>query len=134
MFKVRFLENNELDIAYNLYCNCFNREKKSITIPLMGIMLGAFIDNELIGIAQIDSINNIFENTKIFYINSICIKENYRNKGYGKKLLQECITTIKDNGGNLINLTANKNRVYAHMMYKDLGFIEANTTLLKKDI
>lgn len=134
MFEVRCLESNELEMAYDLYCQCFNREKKEISLPLLGMVVGAFVDNELIGIAQLDSFNNIFESKKIFHINSVCIREEHRNKGYGKRLLEECIAIAKDKGGSLINLTANKNRVYAHMMYNSLGFVQADTVFLKKEL
>ena len=134
MFKVRCLKTSELEMAYELYCKCFNREKKKISLPLLGMVVGGFEDNELIGIAQLDSFNNIFEDKKIFHIISVCIKEEYRNKGYGKRLLEECIAIVKSNGGSLINLTANKNRVYAHMMYNSLGFVHADTVFLKKEL
>ena len=134
MFKVRCLENNELEMAYALYCECFNREKKEISLPLLGMIVGAFYDEELIGIVQIDNINNIFENTKLFYINNVCIKEKYRHKGYGKILMEECIEIIKNNGGSLINLTTNKKRVYAHMLYDSLVFVPVETVLLKKEL
>ena len=114
--------------------NSFNKIKSKPTLPLLGSILGAYLDGKLVGIAQIDYINNIFENVKIGYINSFCIKSEYQHKGYGTIFLEECIKVIKLNGAKLVNLTSNKNRIYAHMLYKKLGFEEADTTLLKKDI
>ena len=48
------------------------------------------------------------------------------------KIISGCY--IKENGGNRILLTSNKNRVYAHMLYKKFGFMEVDTVLLNKYI
>lgn len=131
---IRELKMEEFKMASDLYCECFNKEKKDVTLPLMGNVIGLFLDNRLIGMAQIDFINNIFEDEKIYYINSFCIKDGYRHKGYGTALLDWCINFIKLSGGTMINMTSNKNRVYAHMLYKKMGFEVVDTVLLKKDI
>ena len=134
MIIIKELEKNDFNGAKKLYCESFDKEMKKTTLNLMGSIIGVYLDNELIGMAQIDYINNVFENIRIGYINSFCIKKEYRHKGYGTKLLDEFINIIKLNGGSLVNMTSNKNRVYAHMLYKKLGLEEVDTVLLKKDI
>jgi len=134
MIIVKELESIDLDNAKELYCSCFNKTMKDITIPLLGNVIGAYLGGELIGLAQIDYINNIFENVRIGYINSFCIKAEYRHQGYGSILLDECIKLIKLNGGNVINLTSNKNRIYAHMLYNKFGFEKVDTVVVKKQI
>lgn len=128
------IESYEVDNAMSLYWDSFGKKKKDIDVSLLGMVIGAYLDGELIGIAQIDYINNVFENSKIGYINSFCIKKNYRHQGYGRMLLDECIKIIKLNGGNVVKLTSNKNRVYAHMLYDSMGFEKIDTVFLKKDI
>lgn len=134
MIEIKELEKEDFEMAMGLYCDSFNKEKKEFELPLTGMVIGVFKEKQLIGLAQIDYINNIFENIKIGYINSLCIKKEYRHQGYGTMLLSECIDIIKLNGGNLVNLTSNKNRIYAHMLYKKLGLVEVDTILLKKEI
>ena len=134
MFWIKELESIDFERAKDLYCESFNKVRKDTTLPLLGMVIGAYLDDELIGMAQIDYINNLFENKRIGYINSFCIKKEYRHLGYGTMLLDECIKIIKLNGGTLVNMTSNKNRIYAHMLYKKLGLVEVDTILLKKEI
>ena len=55
-------------------------------------------------------------------------------KGTWIKLLKYCEKLIKENGCNTIQMTSNKNRVYAHMLYAKNLFEPIDTILLKKDI
>lgn len=132
--EVKILTKEDYNTALNLYCESFNKEKKDITIPLLGELIGLYLNQELIGIAQIDYLNNLFENRRQAIINSFCIKQEYRNQGYGNYLLNNCINYLKKKNINQINITSNKNRVYAHMLYKSNNFETIDTILLKKDL
>lgn len=131
---VREVDVNDLEQAKIIYCESFNKEYKDINIDINGTILGLYLDNKLIGITQIDYINNYFENKKIAYINSFCISNQYRNQGYGDYLLNKCINIIRDNGADVIKLTSNKNRVYAHMLYRKNEFEIVDTVILKKEL
>lgn len=131
---VKEIGNDEINIALDIYNECFNRNTKKIDISLIGDLLGLYVDDNLVGIIQIDYVNNIMENERIAIINNFCIKKEYRNKGYGNYLLNEAINYLKDKGINKINLTSNKNRVYAHMLYKKNNFLEVDTIMLNKEL
>lgn len=131
---VKKIQNTELNLVLDIYNECFNKNSKSIEIPLLGDLFGLYMDNKLIGIIQIDYINNIMENERIAIINNFCIKKEFRNKGYGNFLLNDCIKYLKHKNINKINLTSNKNRVYAHMLYKNNNFNIIDTLLLNKEI
>ena len=132
--KVKKIPTEEYEIAKNLYCQSFFKQKKDITIPLLGEILGLYKENELIGMAQIDYLNNLFENKKQAIINSFCIKENYRHQGYGHYFLNECLKYLKEQNIDEITVTSNKNRIYAHMLYKKNNFEIIDTNLLKKNL
>ena len=91
---------------------------------------------EEIKLLQIDAnyLNNIMENKQQAIINNFCIKKEFQHKGYGNYLLNECFKYLKNKGINKINLTSNKNRIYAHMLYKKNDFEIIDTCLLSKDI
>lgn len=131
---IKELTKMDLEEAKEIYCESFNKKEKEISIDLTGTILGIYLDDRLIGIAQIDYINNYFENKKIAYINSLCIKKGYRHQGYGDQLLKACIKIARDNRADMVNLTSNKNRVYAHMLYQKNDFEAIDTVLLKKDL
>ena len=132
--EFKLISSNDYKSAMEIYCKSFGKLVKDITIPLLGDLFGLYKDNELIGITQIDYINNIFENKKEAIINSFCIKEEYRNKGYGDYFLNECINYLKSKDIDKISITSNKNRVYAHMLYKKNNFEIIDTVVLKKDL
>ena len=133
---MKFQELNEwdLDKAKNIYTESFNKKEKNLSLPILGHILGLYLEEELIGIAQIDFINNIFENKKIAYINSLCIKKEYQNKGYGTILLNNCINFAKQKNANMINMTSNKTRIYAHKLYEKFNFDKIDTQFFKKDL
>lgn len=131
---IKELPKEDFELAKQLYCECFQKNYQKTTLDLMGVILGMYEQDTLIGIAQIDYINNVFENKKIGYINSFCIKPDYQHQGYGDFFLKECIHIIKNNGGNMINMTSNKNRVYAHKLYEKNDFEVVDTILFKKEL
>lgn len=132
--EVKILTKNEYNKAQQLYCESFNKKKQNITLPLIGEIIGLYKNNKLIGIAQIDYINNLLENKKQAIINSFCIKKEHRHKGYGNYLLNECINYLKSKNIDYLTVTSNKNRVYAHMLYKKNNFEIIDTIILKKDL
>ena len=67
-------------------------------------------------------------------INSFCIKKEHRHKGYGNYFLNECIKYLKDKDIDHLNITSNKNRIYAHMLYKKNNFEIIDTIILKKNL
>lgn len=131
---IKELPITDIEQAKKLYCESFHKPIPQTTLKALGTILGVYLNEELIGIAQIDYINNIFENKRIAIINSFCIKEHYRHQGYGTLLLKECIKISKNNNCNAINLTSNKNRIYAHMLYEKNDFNPIDTILLNKNI
>lgn len=54
-------------------------------------------------------------------ITGLSVTENYRKKGYGTALINECIKTAKENGFDKVYLYAEKNSD-AHRLYTKLGF------------
>lgn len=133
---IKEIDKNNLKDAVNLYCECFNKEKTLIDVELNEdeSIVGIYLEENLIGLVQLSYINNIFENKKICHINSFCIKKEYRHQGYGDTLLKECLRIAKDNNVDIVNMTSNKNRVYAHMLYQKNNFEVVDTIFLKKDI
>ena len=131
---IKEIPKEDYNIAMNLYCLCFNKEKKQIELPLLGNLIGLYINNKLVGLIQIDYINNILENKKIAIFNSICIHPDYQNKHLGDKLLKECINKCIQKQCNFINLSSNKNRNIANKMYLNNNFIILESNLFKKDL
>ena len=79
--KLLEIPKQQYSEALQIYNECFNKQTKNITIPLLGNLLGFYLENKLIGIVQIDYLNNLMENKKQALINSFCIKKEYQHLG-----------------------------------------------------
>lgn len=132
--KLQPLKRKDRKKAFQIYENSFNAKKKKHTLKNNAILLGYYRNKTLIGIVQINIINNIFENEKIAYINSFCIDPKEQNKGYGNLFLKDVISYCQKKKINKINLTSNQNRVFAHKLYQKNDFEVIDTIFLKKDL
>lgn len=131
---IKEITKQDYDTALKIYNECFNRNINAIKLPILGNLIGLYKDDNLIGIIQIDYLNNIMENKQQAIINNFCIKKEYQNKGYGTYFLNEIITYLKEKNINHITLTSNKNRVFAHKIYKKNDFSIIDTIILNKDL
>ena len=77
-------------------------------------------NNEIIGF-----MNAEIENNKGMFDIGLC--KRYRNKGFGKKLLETAIKFLNDKGVDKIELIVIEKNKIAHNMYKKRGFIKENT-------
>jgi len=134
MILLKEIRTEEFEEAKKLYCDSFHKSYVETTLPLSGMLLGLYLDSELIGMTQVDFIHDVFDNKKIAYINNFCIKESFRHQGYGDRLMKECISFFKDMEVDNIQLTSNKNRVYAHQLYQKNDFQVIDTVFLKRDL
>ncbi len=89
-------------------------------------MYGTYVEDELVSICGL----NIFKyfpqaddlSCKVGYITSVYTKEEYRNKGYQKKVFKECINLGKKLGITRFKLST-KNPI-AMKMYEIFNFME----------
>ena len=78
------------------------------------------IENEIICFCLINREGESFNEG---YISLICVKENYRHKGLGYKIMEYCIDKAKKEDVNKFFLHVSQNNEYAINLYKKLGFI-----------
>ena len=78
------------------------------------------IENEIICFCLINREGESFNEGYLF---SICVKENYRHKGLGYKLMKYCIDNAKNKGVNKFFLHVSQNNENAVKLYNKLGFI-----------
>ncbi len=91
-------------------------------------------ESEIIGTCLITLKNNPVNNTKTFYLDYICIKEEYRNRGLGSKIIKEVETIARKENINYLELTSNKNREYARKMYLNEGMTIKDTNVFVKEL
>ena len=85
-------------------------------------------DNDLVvGMTLITLKEDPFKNKKTYYLDYVCIKEEYRHKSLGRKMFEKVIELAKENNIDNIELTSNKERIDARKMYLDYGMVIKDT-------
>ena len=79
-------------------------------------------------------IDLLFDKNKIAYINSVCVKKEYRGMHISKKILEYALKLAKSNGCNISMLTSNNKKEIANKLYQSLGYKLYNTNCYKKEL
>ena len=134
----------ELRTAKNINCTTSfsfaNKLQKEITadsINSSSKLFGYIENEEIVSVAAYEvlkrlptpKINNL--NSDIAYVCSIYTKEEYRNKGYSKLLLNEVIEDAKKRGLTRFKLSSHNE--IAIKLYKKFGFKSDLTAMVKND-
>ena len=134
MIEIKEILGSDWNRAREIYSSSFNKDVVNSTLPILGKVIGIYVDNILVGFCQIDYLNDVFQDERRAYINSFCIDNKYSNKGYGDMLLKKCIDILRDEGVNYINMTSNKKRVIAHKLYENNNFSIVDTCIFKRNL
>ena len=129
---VKNLGINDVENAKRIYKESFKKDSVRFNNHFLNIF-GVY-KNGLLGLCQIDYIDNCFEHERIAFINSVCVDSKYRNMGVATYLLTEIEKIVRENGCNSIMLTSSSKRKIANHLYERLGFVVYNTNVFKKKI
>ena len=133
--KFKFLDD-EIDSIINLINECFYLNASSENFELLNNQrFLLLVDNdEVIGTCLITLKKDPIKNIKTFYLDYVCIKEKYQNKGLGSKLFEEVLRIGKEEKIDYIELTSSKKRVNARKLYLKYGMEIKNTDVFIKKI
>ena len=99
---------------------------------LNNIVIVASKEDEVVGyLAGTLNTQNSYHKTVQAELDNMCIKEDYRHLGIGKRLFKAFSNICIDNDINEIKVTASFQNRSAISFYKELGFGEADITLKK---
>jgi ribosomal protein S18 acetylase RimI-like enzyme len=96
-----------------------------------GKLLVAKKSNQIAGWVLFGSQQDSITDEQLGFIYEIFIFEDFRNKGYAKKLLEECIKDFKNQGLQEVRLVVYKGNK-AIRLYEELGFTENRIVMSKK--
>ena len=114
---------NISEISFNNYKKSF---LKILNDPNNEIFV-MILSDQIIGMMQLTFIPGLsIEGMTRCQIESVRIKKDYRNKGYGSVLIKRGIEIAKLNKCGMIQLTSNKERIKAINFYKKLGFLSTH--------
>lgn len=120
--KIKIIKNIKIEQIIDLYKEAGwwdeddekNPNKVKKIIKESYIFIGAFIENKLVGMARVlsDGISDA-------YIQDVIVKEDFRKKGIGKKLIIFLLNYLKKKQINWIGLISTPS---SKEFYKKLGF------------
>lgn len=95
------------------------------------IVLGAFLDENLIGFLWLYK-RNFFYETRL-HVNQIVVSSQFRGRGIGKQLMKEVEKQAERLGMETIDLFVSENNCKALKMYTNMGY-ETERRLIKKTL
>lgn len=131
--KIRKFKNkdkNSLNILLNHFYNTNKLGKKR----KKDIELVTIINNEVVGYMLLLYIQDPIKNYNYYYVNYICVKEEYQNKGIASKMFDEVFNICNKNNIKHLELTSNPSRLAARHLYQKNGFVIKNTNVFIKNI
>lgn len=131
--EIKRYEDKYLDSLNILLTQAFQVEKKSNGLD-SDIELIAVIENKVIGYLLLNKNFDCIRNQQYYYVNYVCVLDEFRNQGVATKMFNEVFILCKNNNISYLELTSNMTRMEAHRLYKKLGFQVRNTTVFRKDI
>ena len=91
-------------------------------------------DDDLTGTSMLTIKYDPIKNIKTLYIDYVCVDKKYQHMGYGKEMFLNIEKIAKEEGIDYLELTSNKERVYAREMYLKLGMEMKDTDIFIKKI
>ena len=141
LYEIQSLNNELFNIELKNYDNSL-KENWPISIDgedyfrgkiLNDIVLMACLKDEPIGyLAGTLKTQYSYNKTIQAEIDNMCLKEEYRHLGIGKKLVKAFMDICIDSGINEIKVVASFGNKLAVHFYKELGFEESEITLKQK--
>ena len=130
-----FLKNEKKDVI-DLINKVFNKNAKEDLFYLQPNQRFLLLKdrNIVIGTTLITEKYDPINGVKSFYLDYVCISEEYRGKGLGEKMLKEIEKIAKEEHIKRIELTSNKKRVCARNLYQKWGMEVVDTDLFSKNI
>ena len=129
---IRTYKTSDKDSLNILLNEVYNLEKKEDTNNNLEIV--ADYNNQIIGYLTINKLYDSVRNINYAFLNYVCVKKEYRNKGIASHMLEYVFNICKELNVSYIELTSNDKRTEARKLYNDMGFIVRETNVFRKEI
>ena len=130
---VRDYRNDDLDDVNCLLKESFSIEKRNFQDSCFREIV-IEIDDKVVGYLLLTRVLNPIENKYYFLIDYMCVSENYRRKGLGRKLLDHVYEIAKGENAMYLQLSCSYFRVAAHHLYKSCGYFKRESDIFRKVI
>lgn len=136
--EIRWLRKDEINKVMILLEESFPVDTNSFKIQKnlndQNRFLVAVMDEQLVGVMLVRTVENFVENFISFHLDNICVKKQYRNQGIASQMLQKIEIIAREEGIDYIDLTASNYREVAHHVYLKNGYEMRESCLFRKTI
>ncbi|MFB5631387.1 MAG: GNAT family N-acetyltransferase [Nitrosopumilaceae archaeon] len=94
-------------------------------------ILVALVNLEIIGLASIIFLSRLNRTQHELYIPELIVRNEFRSRGIGKKLITTCIEIGKKKKCHRIRLESGNARTDTHKFYSNLGFMQSAFSFTK---
>lgn len=130
---VRDYRNDDLDDVNCLLKESFSIEKRNFQDSCFREIV-IEMDDKVVGYLLLTRVLNPIKNKYYFLIDYMCVSENYRRKGLGRKLLDHVYEIAKGENAMYLQLSCSYFRVAAHHLYKSCGYFKRESDIFRKVI
>ncbi len=130
---VRNYKDDDLNAVNELLKNSFSIEKESFDDPVFfEIVVEA--NDKVRAYLLLTKVLNPIEKRHYFLVDYVCVSEEYRRQGFGKKLLDYAYMIAKRENGMYLQLTCSYFRIAAHHLYEACGYVKRESDIYRKEI
>ena len=130
---VRDYLDTDLEAVNNILGEAFSIKKANFSSPEFHELV-ASIDNQVGGYLLMTKVLNPIKNKYYYLIDYVSVSSEYRKMGIGKKLLEEAEKIAREEGAMYLQLTCGYQRIAAHKLYENSGFIKRESDIFRKEL
>lgn len=130
---IREYRDEDFEAVRNLIYLSFGLEREKVSNPIVHEFVGT-IDDKVVGYFSLSDFFDVVCNLKIYHVDYVCIDENYRGHGLGKKMMDFIEKYSRERGINRLDLTSNPARIAANKLYQSCDYKIYETNLYRKDL
>ena len=130
--NIRTYTTSDKDSLNILLKEVYGLEKEDNTTNNIEIV--AVYNDQIIGYLTINKLYDSVRNINYAFLNYVCVKKEYRNKGIASNMLEYVFNICKKLNISYIELTSNDKRIEAQYLYQNMGFSIRETNVFRKEI
>ena len=130
--NIRTYKTSDKDSLNILLKEVYGLEKEDTTTNNIEIV--AVYNDQIIGYLTINKLYDSVRNINYAFLNYVCVKKEYRNKGIASNMLEYVFNICKKLNISYIELTSNDKRIEAQYLYQNMGFSIRETNVFRKEI
>lgn len=130
---VRRYEDTDYEEVNSIIKKCFDVTKSKIKND-NNLEFVCEYNNVIVGYFILSKMFDIVKNLKFYFVEYVCVDNDYQGLGIGTKMMEEAISFCKSDGASYIELTSGYKRKAAHRVYEKVGFVKRESNIFRKEL